>query len=149
MWRQPARCKCGYHYTRVVRREGRTELRHINCLTQNRLILAMNARQKSGTSDLLRRSHETHFAVLEEVTRKWSWPIWCTILATVSVRRSAAHEIVIMVRVLPIGYPQLLRACIKKFPDWPPGARTTNNTALCHYAQLYHLFEPVQWVLPP
>jgi hypothetical protein len=22
--------------------------------------------------------------------------------------------------------------CIQKFPDWPPGARTTNGTALCH-----------------
>jgi hypothetical protein len=22
--------------------------------------------------------------------------------------------------------------CIQKFPDWPPGARTANGTALCH-----------------
>jgi hypothetical protein len=22
--------------------------------------------------------------------------------------------------------------CIQKFPDWPPGARTANDTALCH-----------------
>jgi len=22
--------------------------------------------------------------------------------------------------------------CIEKFPDWPPGARTANDTALCH-----------------
>jgi hypothetical protein len=27
--------------------------------------------------------------------------------------------------------------CIQKFPDWPPGARTANGTALCHYMQLY------------
>jgi len=27
--------------------------------------------------------------------------------------------------------------CIQKFPDWPPGARTANGTALCHYVQLY------------
>jgi hypothetical protein len=27
--------------------------------------------------------------------------------------------------------------CIQKFPDWLPGARTANVTALCHYVQLY------------
>jgi hypothetical protein len=26
------------------------------------------------------------------------------------------------------------------FPDWPPGARTANSTALCHQVQLYHYF---------
>jgi hypothetical protein len=25
-----------------------------------------------------------------------------------------------------------VRKCIQKFPDWPPGARTVNATALCH-----------------
>jgi hypothetical protein len=25
-----------------------------------------------------------------------------------------------------------LQGCIQKFPDWPPGARTANGTALCH-----------------
>jgi hypothetical protein len=25
-----------------------------------------------------------------------------------------------------------IRRCIQKFPDWPPGTRTTNCTALCH-----------------
>jgi hypothetical protein len=30
--------------------------------------------------------------------------------------------------------------CIQKFPDWLPGARTANGTALCHYMQLYHYF---------
>jgi hypothetical protein len=25
-----------------------------------------------------------------------------------------------------------LRGCFQKFPDWPPGARTANGTALCH-----------------
>jgi len=24
------------------------------------------------------------------------------------------------------------RGCIQKFPDWPPGARTANCTALCY-----------------
>jgi len=24
------------------------------------------------------------------------------------------------------------RGCIQKFPDWPPGARNANDTALCH-----------------
>jgi hypothetical protein len=30
--------------------------------------------------------------------------------------------------------------CIQKFPDWPPGARIANGTALCHYVQLYRYF---------
>jgi hypothetical protein len=30
--------------------------------------------------------------------------------------------------------------CIKKFPDWPPGARTVNGIALCQYVQLYNHF---------
>jgi hypothetical protein len=25
-----------------------------------------------------------------------------------------------------------IRGCIQKFPDWPPGARTANGTALYH-----------------
>jgi hypothetical protein len=33
-----------------------------------------------------------------------------------------------------------IRGCIQKFPDWPPGARTANGTALCHYVQLYRYF---------
>jgi ribosomal protein S16 len=33
-----------------------------------------------------------------------------------------------------------MRGCIHKFPDWPPGARTANGTALCHYVQLYRYF---------
>jgi len=33
-----------------------------------------------------------------------------------------------------------LRGRIQKFPDWPPGARTTNITALCHKMQFYRYF---------
>jgi hypothetical protein len=33
-----------------------------------------------------------------------------------------------------------LRGCIQKFPDWSPGARTANGTALCHQLQLYRYF---------
>jgi hypothetical protein len=33
-----------------------------------------------------------------------------------------------------------IRRCIQKFSDWPPGARTANGTALCHYVQLYRYF---------
>jgi hypothetical protein len=33
-----------------------------------------------------------------------------------------------------------MRGYIQKFPDWPPGARTANGTALCHYVQLYRYF---------
>jgi hypothetical protein len=25
-----------------------------------------------------------------------------------------------------------VRGCIQKFPDWPPGVKTENGTALCH-----------------
>jgi hypothetical protein len=25
-----------------------------------------------------------------------------------------------------------IRGCIQKFPDWPSGARTASDTALCH-----------------
>jgi len=32
------------------------------------------------------------------------------------------------------------RGCIKKFPDWSPGARTAHATALCHYVKLYRYF---------
>jgi hypothetical protein len=31
-----------------------------------------------------------------------------------------------------MGCYRILRWCIQKFPDWPPGARTANGTALCH-----------------
>jgi hypothetical protein len=30
--------------------------------------------------------------------------------------------------------------CIQKFPDWPPEPRIANDTALCHYVQLYRYF---------
>jgi hypothetical protein len=30
--------------------------------------------------------------------------------------------------------------CNQKFPGWPPGARTANGTALCHWMQLYRYF---------
>jgi len=33
-----------------------------------------------------------------------------------------------------------VRECIQKFPDWPPGAKTANITALSHYVQLYRYF---------
>jgi len=33
-----------------------------------------------------------------------------------------------------------IRGCFQKFTDWPPGARTENDTALCHKVQLYRCF---------
>jgi hypothetical protein len=40
-----------------------------------------------------------------------------------------------------LSYPgSYLRGCIQKFTDWPPGAITANDTALCHYVQLYRCF---------
>jgi hypothetical protein len=35
-------------------------------------------------------------------------------------------------RIQPMKTNSLIRRCIQKFPDWPPGARTANGTALCH-----------------
>jgi len=35
-----------------------------------------------------------------------------------------------------------IQGCIQRFPDWPPGARTANGTALCHY----NLCVASQWV---
>jgi len=32
------------------------------------------------------------------------------------------------------------RGCIQKFPDWPSGARTANETVLCHQEQFYRSF---------
>jgi hypothetical protein len=29
---------------------------------------------------------------------------------------------------------------MQTFPDWPPGARTANGKALCHYVELYRYF---------
>jgi hypothetical protein len=33
---------------------------------------------------------------------------------------------------IPSERGRQIRGCIQKFPDWPPGARTANDTALCH-----------------
>jgi len=33
-----------------------------------------------------------------------------------------------------------MQGCIQNFPDWPPGARSANGTALCHYVQLCRYF---------
>jgi len=33
--------------------------------------------------------------------------------------------------VLRCTYALIVRGCAQKFPDWPPGARTANGTALC------------------
>jgi len=37
----------------------------------------------------------------------------------------------------PAGSMDDVRVCIQKFPDWPPGARIANGTALCHWLKLY------------
>jgi hypothetical protein len=33
-----------------------------------------------------------------------------------------------------------VRGCIQKFPDWPPGTKTANGTALWYWVQLYRYF---------
>jgi hypothetical protein len=33
-----------------------------------------------------------------------------------------------------------IRGCILKFPDWPPGARTTNGTVFCNWVKFYRYF---------
>jgi hypothetical protein len=42
-----------------------------------------------------------------------------------------AEEYCIMRSFITCTFQQI-RGCIQKFPDWPPGARTANGTALCH-----------------
>jgi hypothetical protein len=39
-----------------------------------------------------------------------------------------------------VGRNSNLRGCFQTFPDWPPGARTANGTALCYWVQLYRYF---------
>jgi hypothetical protein len=34
----------------------------------------------------------------------------------------------------------ITRGSIQKFPNWPPGARTANGTAVCHLVLLYRYF---------
>jgi len=41
------------------------------------------------------------------------------------------------VRVLLCG---CVRGCIRRFPEWLPGARIANGTALCHWMQLRRYF---------
>jgi hypothetical protein len=38
---------------------------------------------------------------------------------------------------LRVTHKVCIGRCIQKFPDWPPGARTANGTALWHWVQLY------------
>jgi hypothetical protein len=38
----------------------------------------------------------------------------------------------LLVRIAHIICNHLVQGCIQKFPDWPPGGRTANDTALCH-----------------
>jgi hypothetical protein len=39
------------------------------------------------------------------------------------------------------------RRYIQKFPDWPPGARTANGTALCHCSQRVFIVVIVYFVI--
>jgi hypothetical protein len=50
-------------------------------------------------------------------------PVWCVYCVPLNCNPSGS-----------------ILGCIQKFPDWPPGARTANGIALCHYVQLYHYF---------
>jgi hypothetical protein len=43
-------------------------------------------------------------------------------------------------RILTLYTHSNVPASIQKLPDWPPGARTANGTALCHQVQLYRYF---------
>jgi hypothetical protein len=54
---------------------------------------------------------------------------------------TSAHTSRLMTSDDPLcGSLHYLRGCIPKFPDWPPGAKTANSTALCHEVQLNHYF---------
>jgi hypothetical protein len=66
-----------------------------------------------------------------------------------AVRQPAVYDVEVFCPVseqhgslLTIGLMifRVIRGCIQKFPDWPPGARTANGMALCHWVQLYRYF---------
>jgi hypothetical protein len=48
--------------------------------------------------------------------------------------RSATTSLVCMksLKLITVMCLALVRECMQKFPDWPPGARTASGTALCH-----------------
>jgi hypothetical protein len=57
------------------------------------------------------------------------------------LRVNMYHELQNKVSFSYISYEALnVGRWIQKFPDWPPGARTANGTALYHWVQLYRYF---------
>jgi hypothetical protein len=51
---------------------------------------------------------------------------------TASGPRSRRLEIYFLSASCTYSVTMINFASIQKFPDWPPGARTANGTALCH-----------------
>jgi len=54
-----------------------------------------------------------------------------TTLHGVTTQKTSTWNIVLCAPFL-CRFQQNVRGCIQKFPNWPPGARTANGTALCH-----------------
>jgi hypothetical protein len=53
-----------------------------------------------------------------------------TALQSISVMTTVRGKVASVLNEVPCH--EDVRECIQKFPDWPPGAKTTNSTTLCH-----------------
>jgi hypothetical protein len=67
------------------------------------------------------------------------WELSSVVLTKyVSISQRTGSVLLLVVTDLALGLAisvsevERIRRCIQKFPDWPPGARTANCTALCH-----------------
>jgi hypothetical protein len=60
------------------------------------------------------------------------WSVQVMKLLVMQYSAASRHFLPLMSKYSPLKYPQIIRGCIQKFPDWPPGARTADGTALCH-----------------
>jgi len=68
-------------------------------------------------------------------------PIWCCRCQTALVHLAPCINRTLKdTKMSKFKNESFIRWCIQKFPDWPPGARTANGTAFCHYVQLYLYF---------
>jgi len=63
------------------------------------------------------------------------------------VRKSLDTKISLSYNIYIPKKSTYLRGCIQKFPEWPPGTKTANGTALRYYVQLYRYFvsQPIEF----
>jgi hypothetical protein len=77
------------------------------------------------------RTHEPMCPQMGTVVREQrAWLTAHVVKLTLSRRLNTVHSV----------HRNDIRGCIRKFQDWPPGARTAKGTVLCHWVQLYRYF---------